>query len=213
MNQTKILRKSAERLQAVVASDAKATQLLLQHRQHETGAVLMHQEFIPEDKVNKQPSQDSVIIIAAPFQGAVLRELGREMALLDAMGGTNKYGHAFSTALVACEFGNGLPVGLMITSSEAAGPVRVFLQTLQKAACELGTSPETELMHSSAATQHQMQTAAIQKELLSTSSALQPPSSTDQCMPEVAPCASDVQIGSVRSLVPQQVSARTAKEP
>ena len=60
----------------------------------------------------------------------------------------------------------------MITSSEAAGPVKVVLQTLQKAACELGPGLETEPMHSSAATQHQVQTAAIQMELLSASSAL-----------------------------------------
>ena len=91
----------------------------------------------------------------------MLRELGREMAVLDATGGTNKYGHAFYTTLVADEFGNGLPIGFMITSSEAAGPVKFFLQTLQKAACKLGPGLDTEPMHISAATQHQMQTAAI----------------------------------------------------
>ena len=87
MNQIDNLRKKAKRLQAVDASDAKATQLLLQHLQHETGAVLMHQEFIPEDKVNKQPSQDSIIIIAAPFQVAMLRELWEGNGIAGCHGG------------------------------------------------------------------------------------------------------------------------------
>lgn len=93
VSQIENLRKKAKRRQAVHASDTKATQHLLQQLHQETGAALMHQHYKPETDMGS--CQESVIIIAAPFQIAMLLAFGPELALLDATGATNKYDHAF----------------------------------------------------------------------------------------------------------------------
>ena len=61
-------------------------------------------------------------------------ELGQELLMLDAAARTNLYGHMPTVLLLRDEWGNGLPVGLMICSSEQAVPTPLLLDVMASAA-------------------------------------------------------------------------------
>ena len=50
------------------------------------------------------------------------------MVLLDATGGTNRYGHQLYSLVVVDDFREGVPVAFMLTSSQEAHEVQVFMQ-------------------------------------------------------------------------------------
>jgi hypothetical protein len=50
------------------------------------------------------------------------------MVLLDATGGTNHYGYQFYSLVVVDDYRQGVPVAFMVTSSQDADAVKVFMQ-------------------------------------------------------------------------------------
>ena len=77
------------------------------------------------DELEEQPF---LIVISHPWQQQLLYELGQELLLLDANGGTNSCGHMLHTLLARDEWDNGLPVAFMICSAEDADPITLFLK-------------------------------------------------------------------------------------
>eukprot|EP00611_Tribonema_gayanum_P026463 TRINITY_DN630_c0_g1_i7.p1 TRINITY_DN630_c0_g1~~TRINITY_DN630_c0_g1_i7.p1 ORF type:complete len:600 (-),score=121.78 TRINITY_DN630_c0_g1_i7:81-1880(-) len=54
------------------------------------------------------------------------------MVLLDATGGTNKYGYQLYSLVVVDDFREGVPVAFMLTSSQAAKEVKLFMDKVQE---------------------------------------------------------------------------------
>jgi hypothetical protein len=73
------------------------------------------------------------LVLASPFQVNMLNTFGRKMVHLDGTGGTNKNGFWLASLLVVDEFGNDVPVGSLITSSEAALVHTEFLMKMREA--------------------------------------------------------------------------------
>eukprot|EP00898_Chlorokybus_atmophyticus_P002716 jgi/Chlat1/3445/Chrsp23S03828 len=73
---------------------------------------------------------------------------GRDIALLYATGGTNKYGYPFFTMLIKDDFGNGVPVAFMICNTEEHSVIAMFLKAIAAAS---GVLPKNIMMDKSAA--------------------------------------------------------------
>eukprot|EP00898_Chlorokybus_atmophyticus_P003649 jgi/Chlat1/4285/Chrsp29S04384 len=73
---------------------------------------------------------------------------GRDIALLDATGGTNKYGYPFFTMLIKDDVGNGVPVAFMICNTEEHSVIAMFLKAIAAAS---GVLPKNIMMDKSAA--------------------------------------------------------------
>jgi hypothetical protein len=69
----------------------------------------------------------------------LLHKLGGDLAFLDAVHGLTSHGYPMYTLLVRDEFGNGVPVGFLVTDDESADPIVEFLTEIQKvgASCQL----------------------------------------------------------------------------
>lgn len=129
LQQIENVRKHSKRLRQVDASDAASVDALLDHFKD---SVIHQQPYRPAtDELEEQPF---LIVISHPWQQQLMYELGQELLLLDASGGTNSYGHMLHTLLVRDEWGNGLPVAFMICSAEDADPVTLFLKVTASAA-------------------------------------------------------------------------------
>ncbi|KAG5191548.1 hypothetical protein JKP88DRAFT_137026, partial [Tribonema minus] len=67
------------------------------------------------------------VVVAVAFGIAMLDAFGAgydRMVLLDATGGTNKYGYQLYSLVVVDDFREGVPVAFMLTSSQAAKEVK-----------------------------------------------------------------------------------------
>ncbi|KAG5188243.1 hypothetical protein JKP88DRAFT_136992, partial [Tribonema minus] len=70
------------------------------------------------------------IVVAVAFGIAMLDAFGAgddRMVLLDATGGTNKYGYQLYSLVVVDDFREDVPVAFMLTSSQAAKEVKLFM--------------------------------------------------------------------------------------
>ncbi|KAF6266318.1 hypothetical protein COO60DRAFT_1252240, partial [Scenedesmus sp. NREL 46B-D3] len=67
------------------------------------------------------------VVLASPFQINVMNAFGRQMLHLEGTGSTNKNGFWMASLLAVDEYNNGVPVGILITSSEAADVHSDFL--------------------------------------------------------------------------------------
>ena len=72
-------------------------------------------------------------IVASNFGLAMLEAFGAgedRMVLLDATGGTNKYGYQLYSLVVVDDFREGVPAAFMLTSSQEAAEVELFMKVL-----------------------------------------------------------------------------------
>jgi MULE transposase domain len=87
-------------------------------------------------------SKHFCVIVAEQFGLAMLNAFGAgedRMVLLDATGGTNKYGYQLYSLVVVDDFREGVPVAFMLTSSQEAGEVATFM-TVSQCCTECGFS-------------------------------------------------------------------------
>jgi MULE transposase domain len=71
------------------------------------------------------------VIIAGQFGLAMLNAFGAgedRMVLMDATGGTNKYGYQLYVLLVVDDYREGVPVAFMVTSSQEATEINIMLE-------------------------------------------------------------------------------------
>ena len=106
-------------------SDAKTVHALIDHYS-DVDSVLFYQPYKPA--TSRTSEEPVIIMLSTPFQRRMLDQFGRRLVFLDATGGTNKYGYMFFTLLVQDDFGRGVPVSFMISSSEDADVVQMFLE-------------------------------------------------------------------------------------
>lgn len=115
----------------ISASDVADTNRVLQHYETATGgSVLLHQHYRP--KTDSAPEQPLVIIIADRLQRALLHAHGSRLVHMDAKHGTNPHGYPLYSLSVSDEHGKGVPGAFMITSSESADTVKLFLETVKQ---------------------------------------------------------------------------------
>lgn len=72
-------------------------------------------------------------VVASSFGLAMLEAFGTgedRMVLLDATGGTNKYGYQLYSLVVVDDFREGVPVAFMLTSSQEADEIEVFMKVI-----------------------------------------------------------------------------------
>jgi hypothetical protein len=113
------------------ANDVTAVQQLLARLQElgENNPVLFHQEqrLDPAGDI----VQDFVLVVADQFGLKMLEGFGcgpARAVLLDATGGTNKYGYQLHCLLVVDEYREGVPCAFMLTSGQDAAVVQKFLE-------------------------------------------------------------------------------------
>lgn len=86
------------------------------------------------------------VVLADVFGVAMLNAFGAgedRMVLLDATGGTNKYGYQFYSLVVVDDFREGVPVAFMLTSSQDAEQVQTFMQVMNDN-CNMTGTPATD---------------------------------------------------------------------
>jgi hypothetical protein len=128
------VQKVRRRGKALAKTDAAAVQHLVEGRYSEY--VVHYQAYQPEragPAGDTLPEEPFTLVMAHLFQLRMLRAFGQQLVHLDATGGTNKNGFPLYCVLVVDEWGNGVPAGYMVTSSEGADVVTVFLQQLKAA--------------------------------------------------------------------------------
>ena len=91
-----------------------------------------YQPYQPAASDQEEPTP-FVLIMASPFQLAMLNEFGRLLTHMDGTGGTNKNGFLLVTMLVVDECNNGCPTGYMITSSQDADVHQTFIEKMRDA--------------------------------------------------------------------------------
>jgi MULE transposase domain len=78
------------------------------------------------------------VILAGQFGLAMLNAFGAgadRMVLMDATGGTNKYGYQLYVLLVVDDFREGVPVAYMVTSSQEATEITTMLEVSDLQVC------------------------------------------------------------------------------
>jgi hypothetical protein len=90
-----------------------------------------HGRLIQERGADKSIAQPFCVILATTFGLRMLDAFGAgedRMVLLDATGGTNTYGYPLYALVVVDDYGEGVPVAFMITSSHEAKEVETFMR-------------------------------------------------------------------------------------
>ena len=124
-SQVKAVIQKRRRSQGLTGSDVNAVDCLV-HHYSEQHSVLHYQPYRPGS--NSTQEQPVAIMISTPFQQRMLDQFGRRLVFLDATGGTNKYGYMLHTLLVQDDFGRGVPVAFMLSSSEETEAIHLFLE-------------------------------------------------------------------------------------
>ena len=80
---------------------------------------------------NNIPEEDFILAIQTKFQCDMMKAFGNTLVCMDATHGTNHYHFKLVTVLVLDEYGEGVPVGWMISNKEDGTMLSVFLKSLQ----------------------------------------------------------------------------------
>jgi hypothetical protein len=132
--------KAYQRARGVDAPDTARVAALVSTQQQD---VLHYQPYSPTPSKSDQSAQPFILILSTPFQRRMLDQFGRRLVFLDATGGTNKYGYMLFTLLVQDDYGRGVPVAFMVSNSEDADVIKVFLDKAAEAVRWLGPGCKT----------------------------------------------------------------------
>jgi len=126
------------------SNDAKSVFLWVQNLNDQCGndkPIILYkpQETMPDEAQKDFNNDDFVLCIQTTFQSDMLKEFGPKAICMDSTHGTNVYDFKLVTILVLDEFGEGIPVGWMISNREDAIALTSFLRKIKEKCGDIST--------------------------------------------------------------------------
>ena len=97
------------------------------------------QETKPNELQKDFSNDDFILCIQTTFQSDMLKEFGPKVICMDSTHGTSVYDFKLVTILVLDEFGEGIPVGWMISNREDAIALTSFLRKIKEKCGDIAT--------------------------------------------------------------------------
>jgi hypothetical protein len=122
------------------SDDQTSVSLLVQEMKKLTNSPILFyktQGKVQEEGMDNLAVDDFVLCIQTEFQLEMLKEFGKNTLCIDTTHGTNMYDSKLITLVVIDEFGEGVPVGWMLSNREDAAVIRVFfeVQSIRRMGC------------------------------------------------------------------------------